>query len=275
MATLSDARFDALRAAGYTGHINDMLLEWLADQIVRPPLTNLYLNPELAGGDAATAATGHEIIFQTQEWDYEPVPDQPGFFRFHSNTGAIEGRSPQQYNLATNNPDLVVGEEYEISYFVENLGTAGYQACVALSGLTNVTETLRDTSLPAGQSRRARYRFTVDDAGYDMNVRVGSGTTSNINREIRGSLPVLALASEIDAQPAVPETLRDAWKEMLVSQTGLPEENYHRSDYWFRLLGALGYLGNMNDREMGFWTSGSVDIPFDNAFSDGFDDGFS
>lgn len=54
--------------------------------------------------------------------------------------------------------------------------------------------------------------------------------------------------------PCVP----DAWKEMLLANTGLPEETYHRNDYWYQLLEDLGYDGQMNDREMAFWEDGGL-----------------
>lgn len=53
------------------------------------------------------------------------------------------------------------------------------------------------------------------------------------------------------ASPSVP----DAWKEMLLAQTGLPAENYHRMDYWRTFLINLGapMTDSMNDLEQWFW----------------------
>lgn len=57
---------------------------------------------------------------------------------------------------------------------------------------------------------------------------------------------------------ATANAVPDAWKQMLLDFTGLPEENYHRNDYWYQLLEDLGYDGQMNDREMAFWEDGGV-----------------
>ena len=44
----------------------------------------------------------------------------------------------------------------------------------------------------------------------------------------------------LQANGATSNNANDAWKEMLVAQTGLPEENYQRNDYWYELLILLG-----------------------------------
>lgn len=57
-----------------------------------------------------------------------------------------------------------------------------------------------------------------------------------------------------------PKTLPDAWRSMLLTRTGLPLGNYNRVDYWYELLGNLGYEGQLNDREMKFWEDGGFPI---------------
>lgn len=51
--------------------------------------------------------------------------------------------------------------------------------------------------------------------------------------------------------PAVP----DAWEQYLALKGYPVTGKYQRSDAWFEYLGSLGYTGNMNDREMLFWSN--------------------
>ena len=50
-----------------------------------------------------------------------------------------------------------------------------------------------------------------------------------------------------------PESLPTAWRDVIVSFTGINPSDYQRNDDWFNLLGLIGFEGNMNDRETAFW----------------------
>jgi hypothetical protein len=68
------------------------------------------------------------------------------------------------------------------------------------------------------------------------------------------------------------KTIPDAWREMLVSQRPTADAStYQRNDWWFFILGSLGYSGQLNDRELEFWLDGGLIAPqarieFSNSF---------
>ena len=62
----------------------------------------------------------------------------------------------------------------------------------------------------------------------------------------------------LQANGATANQINDAWREMLIARTGLPAENYQRNDYWYALLGDMGYEGQRNDRELAFWLNGGT-----------------
>jgi len=75
-----------------------------------------------------------------------------------------------------------------------------------------------------------------------------------------GSTSDMMLAWLKDQTPgSTAKTIPDAWREFLIAQSagfGSPDPaTYHRSDWWFAYLGAQGYTGSMNDRELKFWDS--------------------
>lgn len=54
------------------------------------------------------------------------------------------------------------------------------------------------------------------------------------------------------------KTVPDAWEANLKlldteNPTFTPTGDYQRNDWWYEYLGFLGYTGNMNDRELGYW----------------------
>lgn len=74
------------------------------------------------------------------------------------------------------------------------------------------------------------------------------------------------------------KTIPDAWRsvlEQLESEDANfnPTGSYHRSDWWFEYLGSLGYSGQMNDRELGYWLA-LYNSTTGNAYSDDFGIGF-
>jgi hypothetical protein len=151
-------------------------------------IPNLYVNPQFAGGGVNTACDGHEVIFETNEYDYQPIGD--GYFEYLSNTNDVNGRSPQQFALNVNNPDLVVGQTYLITYEYRNTSDLNYGAAMAFtndSGITITSEQRR--ALPNSQGKLF-IEFTVDDPTYTANVRVGCGTTANNGVQLAISRPV-------------------------------------------------------------------------------------
>ena len=69
-------------------------------------------------------------------------------------------------------------------------------------------------------------------------------------------------------------TISDQWREFFITRGFTPP--FSISDTWFTYLGLLGYRGNMNDRELLFWSNGAPIIDLgESAFSNGFDAGYA
>jgi hypothetical protein len=152
-------------------------------------LPNLYVNPQFAGGGPNQPCDDHEVVFETNDYDYQDIGD--GYFEYLSNTNDVNGRSPQQFALEVNNPALTVGGTYLLTYEYRNLSDVNYGAALALSNVSGLTiNSEQRRSLP-NSSGILSVNFTVDDAVYTANIRVGCGTTANNGVQLGVSNPVL------------------------------------------------------------------------------------
>ena len=142
-------------------------------------VTSLYVNPEFAGGGVDTPPTSHTIPFNSNGFDTEPDLARPGFFKCLSNTQDINGRSALQINLKNTNPALIVGNSYRIGYTVRNLSPNNYGSVLNTQSSTSITFLSNNRrSFPNGLDN-VFYEFTIDAADWELNIRVGCGTTAN------------------------------------------------------------------------------------------------
>jgi hypothetical protein len=200
--------------------------------------------------------TGHTIGFNTAP-SYPALRQAGGGFNWVTNPQGLNGRTFLQYELQTQNPGLEVGGEYLFEAFIDSLlgGNTPAASWTGTSGVTILASNLQ--AGPQGTASRVFAKFRIDDPGYTLQVRVGTGVTTNRSESFRLRDPQLrrVFADPIPAPDDI-RTLSDAWRYMLIGQTGLPSETYHRNDYWYELLGSLGYEGSLNDREYAFWEAG-------------------
>ena len=142
MPSLSDARFDALRALGHTGAVSDMLLQWLQANSGLDA-SNMYLNPQLAGGAASGPIAGdnppddHGLGFNTTTGVPEDIGG--GNFQWHFNEARDSGRAYLTYDIAINHPGLVIGTNYRIRWLARNLTGSNYGAALNVSNAFSLT----------------------------------------------------------------------------------------------------------------------------------------
>ena len=181
MASLTDAKFAALRFLGHTGSISDMMLQWLIAN--GPQSTNLYLNPQLAGGAASGPIDGdfppddHGLGFNTTTGVPEDIGS--GNFQWHFNEARISGRAYLTYDIAVNHPGLVIGTNYRIRWLARNLTGSNYGAALNVSNVVDI-DLVDDHRAAAPNSTTELFtEFRVTSGAYAAIARIGVGTTSN------------------------------------------------------------------------------------------------
>lgn len=66
----------------------------------------------------------------------------------------------------------------------------------------------------------------------------------------------------LQANGATSDNITDAWREMLTSKILDKPQAYQRNDWWFQVLGELGYSqGQLNSRALAFWQDGGIISP--------------
>ena len=170
---------------------------------------DIYVNPELAGGaDSGPIAgnfppTAHSLGFRTVTGN--PEAQGGGIFHWRFNAETASGRCYLVYELI-NNPGLIVGKTYRISWNVENLQGSSYGAALNIANLTDVTILDSNTAAIAGTTSTLFAEFTVDGAGFAAQFRVGVGTTSNNTTELVVSNPQLNDTTHVDHNDIVIES---------------------------------------------------------------------
>ena len=149
----------------------------LAVDLVESPAVNLYANPELAGGGLNTPPTDHSVIFNTNEYDFEEY--LPGLFQMQANFNETSGRCPLVYDLAANNPDLIVGARYRISWDIENNSNNFYARGITIQSASNIEVLVRQEGVAATGVTTVYAEFRALTAGYAAVIRIGNGTTAN------------------------------------------------------------------------------------------------
>ena len=155
---------------------------------------NIYVNPELAGGVDAPegsntgAPTSHSWSFSTAA--SQMVDNGDGTFDVITNPASNGGvRRALTYNVFDNNPDLVVGRTYKITYEVENVGSS--QLVGGTAAISNVTINDSNFNVQGGTSGQVFVEFTIDATPFAINVRVGTGPTTGANTRVTISEPKL------------------------------------------------------------------------------------
>ena len=219
-------------------------------------MSNLYLNPELAGGadsgpiDGDNPPDDHGLGFNTTTGVPEDIGG--GNFQWHFNEARISGRAYLTYDIGANHPGLVVGTNYRIRWFARNLTGNNYGAALNFSNVVDMDQVDDHRAAAPNSLTELFIHFRPTSVNYAGIARIGVGTTSNNVVELEIYDPIFV---DLDAQALIPKTIPDAWKTFLltVPPDGLTEENYHRNDWWYNYLGTQGYEGSMNDRELQFW----------------------
>ena len=170
----NDRAYEWLGDFGFTGSLNDRWMAYWLGGGGAVEDDNLYVNFELAGGDPPTA---HTVGFGTALYSFDDIGS--GYFEFFSNTSAISARAYLQYVVAVNNLALVVGNTYRFSVECENVSGNNYAAALNLASVANVTVGNTNTTSPPNLTVDLFAEFVVDTAGYTINIRYGTGTTSN------------------------------------------------------------------------------------------------
>ena len=139
----------------------------------------LYVNSYLSGGAASgpiggnNPPTAHGIIFNTVESG--PVAIDKGF-KWVMNEAKDSGRCVMTYDIATNNPNLEVGETYV--YTVNVLADAS-TIVATFVGATNMTINNIVTNSQANVLTEIKIEFTITALGYGATIRCGVGVTTN------------------------------------------------------------------------------------------------
>jgi len=104
--------------------------------------------------------------------------------------------------------------------------------------------------------------MTIQTTDVRYTALIAQGFTGHINQ---------MLLAWLQDSGATSDQLTDAWLEML-AVLGFPGQ---RNTAWFDFLGSLGFSGALPERNNDFWDNGGILVPVGNAFTTGFDDGFS
>ena len=150
-------------------------------QLAPMPPPNLIFNPELAGG---YPPTGYQLIFNTTQG--RMIDNGDGTFKYESNFDQISGRNVLTWSLA--DVTLTPGIRYRLEYTCQKLNATGYSAALRLSNTVNVTVHSSDTTAREFITKRIWVEFTPE-AGYDGNVRIGCGTTTDNTAHLIYSTP--------------------------------------------------------------------------------------
>ena len=155
---------------------------------------NLYVNPELAGGVDAPegsntgAPTAHTWSFATAA--SQMVDNGDGTFDVITNPASNGGvRRTLTYSVFDNNPDLVVGRTYRLTFEVSNIGSS--QLVGGTANISDVTVNSSNNNVPGGTSGQVFVEFTIDATPFSINVRVGTGPTTNTDTRVTISKPTL------------------------------------------------------------------------------------
>lgn len=310
MPTLSDARFDALRGLGYQGSTSDMLLEWLIDSSVVDNVTFATLDPnnkatimQLSEGNlrcVSNSTAGRGVAFgnlgkSTGKWYWEALSlsavtaQGVGIGTAGTNINEYLGESAFCWGYFptgaywTNATNIGTGQPWgtnSILGFALDLAGDFNVYVNGVLGLT-VPHNLTGPVFP-GLSDSSAGGVCDFMMNFGQDSTFGGRVTAQNNPDENGigdfyyAPPAGFLTIRDSGTMAVGDqsTISDAWRRMLLSRSGLPVATYHRNDYWYVYLGALGYTGSMNDRELAFWLNGGTFEPT-TAFDNGFDEGYA
>ena len=161
---------------------------------VVPPEPTLYVNHRFAN----TVTPGevppdfHTIGFGTVDSEMLPIEGLTDFWMFHSNAALEDGRNYLAYEVGVNNPDLIVGETYQLTYLTNNLVGGAGATVFALVGATDVTTAYINRTAPVGGGwTLVGVEFTPDAPGWALQVRVGTGTSANQTNSVQVKDPKL------------------------------------------------------------------------------------
>jgi len=166
---------------------------------VTAPIFNRYPNDELAGG--ASSGPGFNFPPTNHTWSFltlnaDPVDIGGGFFDWDINLAKVSGRAflqvPMKNYLAP-----IVGDIVTIYVDVTNNSAFPYTVAVGSSGVSGVTVTGSRTNASAAATTTCFIRFSIDDAGWLFNWRMGVGTTANSTISLTLSNPTVYFGSDV------------------------------------------------------------------------------
>ena len=141
------------------------------------PTPNQYVNPGFTGGGPNTPPTSHSIGGGTG--NSQPLDNGDGTFTWQCNPEEVSCRNYLFFQLPTNYPGLQVGDKINIYYDIENKSASVSQACFLFVGISNVTTTVINNTVPAGQKGTVSAILEITGLPYACEVRVGTGVPSN------------------------------------------------------------------------------------------------
>lgn len=173
MPAVADARFDALRAQGFTGAVSDMYMAWLLNRTMSavpavsiPDAERAYLISELAD-EGATTGTNSDLWF--------------ALLRARGLTGSLTDMMLafwiDQYigpDLVTNGNFFSNANNWTLTNFTWQTGAAPNGGTVFSTAAGNILQTI--ASLVAGRTYRVRW-IQAAPAG-NVTVSVNGGTAS-------------------------------------------------------------------------------------------------
>jgi hypothetical protein len=231
MATLMDARFDALRTQLFVGATPDMMLQWLqANGATSNSGSDAWKEMLVSKGFGAGVPLFQETSPQTFTGLLGTSSANAGWGT--QMVGSDVGR-PSWYGLA-----IAALASFGPNFGNVRLGALGNEQIPGCT-VVNMEIPHLGTNFPlTWNAPQLRYQGNYSYSGIhgaDFQTAVNQMVTDAVNYNV-------ILTSVGVSPPLVAEEL----------------DTYQRNQAWYDLLGSLGHTGSMNDRELQFWEAGGT-----------------
>ena len=158
---------------------------------------NIIANTELAGGalsgpsDGNNPPTDWSIGFNTAV--SQPIDIGGGFFEWEQNHPQDNARCYLTFQLDSH-IGLVVGAVYRVTMEMESINDSAV-IVLSVSSATDVTVDLVQNRIFSGETNDVIADITIDDTGYNANIRMGIGVTSGVTAALTLRTPAMYLRS--------------------------------------------------------------------------------
>jgi len=241
MPQLSDVRFAALRALGFTGSTSDMLLAWLQTFPFggAPTLPNKTVPDAWKAALSVVPPSIGPTLVQNGTFDTDTAGWTAVGGTFVSTSGeAILTNQAASFGRASQAFPTVAGKKYLVE---------GNFRRVDVNGI------LRASTVPDGSELLSAGLTSTQSFSHIITATAATTYVSLWNNSTVGGNS-------------------SGWDNIVITELQ-DIDNYQRNDWWYEYLGSLGYTGQLNDRELAYWlqvfqdaTGGAYSAAYSTAF---------